>query len=58
MKYRVWMSTKAAMGRTFYDGKVDVEASDAEAAIQEAIRRAALVHGHSDFNVKNVELRK
>lgn len=55
-KYRVQMHTKAAMGRTFYSGKVDVGADDAEAAINEAIRRAARVHGHRDFIVKSVEL--
>jgi hypothetical protein len=57
-RYRVWMHTKAAMCRTFYDGKVDVTADCPSAAVEEAIRRAARVHGHRDFVVKNIELRK
>ena len=58
MRYRVWMHTKPAMCRTFYEGKVDVTADDSESAIDEAIRRAASVHGHRDFVVKSVEIRK
>lgn len=57
-KYRVWMHTKAAMCRTFYDGKVDVIAESANDAIDEAIRRAQRVHGHRDFVVKSVEAKK
>lgn len=56
--YRVWMHTKPAMCRTFYDGKVDVVAESADDAIEEAIRRAARTHGHRDFVVKSVEIRK
>ena len=58
MKYRVWMHTKPAMCRTFYDGKVDVVADSADDAIEEAIRRAARIHGHKEFVIKSVEIRK
>lgn len=57
MKFRVWMHTKPAMCRTFYDGKVDVVADSADAAVDEAIRRAARVHGHRDFVVDKIEPR-
>lgn len=56
-RYRVWMSTVPAMCRTYYDGKVDVVADSYDEAVEEAIRRAAKVHGHSEFNVKKVEVR-
>lgn len=55
MRYRVWMHRKPAMCRTFYDGKVDVYADGYDQAVEEAIRRAARVHGHRDFVVEKVE---
>lgn len=55
MRYRVWMSTKPAMGRAFYEGKVDVYADSYDGAVREAIHQAASVHGHRDFSVKSVE---
>lgn len=55
MKYRVWMRTKPAMCRSFYDGKVDVRADSYDDAVEEAIRRAARVHGHRDFVIEKVE---
>ena len=57
-RYRVWMHTVPAMCRTFYKGKVDVEADSADAAIESAIWSAARVHGHKDFVVDSVEIRK
>lgn len=56
--YRVWMHSKPAMARTYYRGKVDVHgAPSVEAAVEEAIRRAARVHGHRDWIVEWVEFR-
>lgn len=54
-EYRVFMHSRPAMGRTFYDGKVDVRADDEDKAIEQAISRAARVHGHRDWKVERVE---
>lgn len=55
MKLRVWMHSRPAMGRTFYDGKVDVEADDFDEAREAAISRAARIHGHRDWVVEKIE---
>jgi hypothetical protein len=53
--YRVWMHSRPAMGREFYEGKVDVRAENDEQAEEYAIQRAARVHGHRDWSVVKVE---
>ena len=55
--YRVWMHSRPAMCRTFYEGKVDVRAENDDEAIEVAISRAAGVHGHRDWKVERVERR-
>jgi len=53
--YRVWMRSRPAMGRTFYDGKVDVWAENDVEAEEEAVARAARVHGHRDWEIDRIE---
>lgn len=55
--YRVWMHSRPAMCRTIYEGKVDVAAESMDEAIEEAISRAARVHGHRDWKIERVEPR-
>lgn len=57
MRYRVWMHSRPAVCRTFYDGYVDVVADNYQDAVRWAIDRAARVHGHRDFIVDNVEVK-
>jgi hypothetical protein len=49
------MHSRPAMGRAFYEGKVDVNAENFDDATEEAIRRAARVHGHRDWAVDKIE---
>jgi hypothetical protein len=56
MMYRVHMESRPAIGRTFYDGHVDVHANDEGQAIDEATAKAAKVHGHRDWHVIRVEV--
>jgi len=55
--YRIHMHSRPAMGRTFYDGHVDVFAEDEDAATQAAIAKAARVHGHRDWIIEAIESR-
>ena len=57
-RYRVWMHTRSAMCRTYYSGKVDVVADGYDEAAEKAIRAASRTHGHSDFAIDKVEIRK
>ena len=53
--YRVFMHSRPAMCRTFYDGKVDVRAESDDEAVEIAINRAARVHGHRDWVIEKIE---
>lgn len=55
MTYRVWMHSRAAMCRSYYEGKIDVAAESEDRAVEIAINRAARVHGHRDWVVDRIE---
>lgn len=55
-RYRVWMHSRPAIGRTFYDGKVEVIADTVAEAIESAIDNAARVHEHRDWVIERIEV--
>ena len=55
-KFRVWMRSRPAMCREFYDGYVLVAAKNPDAAIEQAKDRAARTHGHRDWVVERVDI--
>jgi hypothetical protein len=54
MSYDVYLHSRPAMGREFYEGNVIVEADHPEQAIERAIHKVYLVHGHRDWKVDKV----
>ena len=57
MKYRIWMHSRPALGRSFYEGKVDVTADSVEDAIEGAITHSSWTHGHRDWKIERIEIK-
>lgn len=53
--YRVFMQSRPAMGRTFYEGHSDVFAPNDVVAESLAINKVARVHGHHDWIITKIE---
>lgn len=53
--FTVWTHSRPGIGRTYYEGKVDVRATDQEQAISVALGRLARIYGHRDWHIDRVD---
>jgi hypothetical protein len=55
--FKVWLHSRPGVGRTYYEGFVEIVATDETEAEQAARARLRRVHGHGDWHIDGIERR-